>query len=31
MGFEILPGTKGRAPELDLNEYEVGPMQLSGE
>jgi alkyl sulfatase BDS1-like metallo-beta-lactamase superfamily hydrolase len=25
-GFEILPGTKGPAPEADLNDFEVGPI-----
>jgi len=29
--FEIMPGTKGRSPEEDLNPYEVGPVELSGE
>jgi alkyl sulfatase BDS1-like metallo-beta-lactamase superfamily hydrolase len=31
MGFEILPGTKGPAPEEDLNPYEVGPVEFRGE
>jgi alkyl sulfatase BDS1-like metallo-beta-lactamase superfamily hydrolase len=31
MGFEILPGTKGPAPKEDLNDYEVGPVDLHGE
>ncbi len=31
LGFEILPGTKGPAPEEDLNPYEVGPVDLHGE
>ena len=29
--FEILPGTKGPAPEVDLNDFEVGPVRLQGE
>jgi alkyl sulfatase BDS1-like metallo-beta-lactamase superfamily hydrolase len=29
--FEILPGTKGPSAEMDLNEFEVGPVELSGE
>jgi len=31
LGFEIMPGTKGKAPAEDLNPYEVGPVDLSGE
>ena len=31
MGFEIMPGTKGKAPDEDLNSYEVGPMDIHGE
>jgi alkyl sulfatase BDS1-like metallo-beta-lactamase superfamily hydrolase len=31
MGFEILPGTGGSAPKVDLNEFEVGPMHVTGE
>ena len=31
MGFEILPGTKGPAPEEDSNDFEVGPVGASGE
>ena len=31
LGFEILPGTKGSAPEVDLNDFEVGPVTLVGE
>jgi alkyl sulfatase BDS1-like metallo-beta-lactamase superfamily hydrolase len=31
MGFEIMPGTKGPAPDDDLNPYEVGPMDLATE
>ena len=31
LGFEILPGTKGPAPDTDLNDYEVGPIELTGE
>ena len=31
LGFEILPGTKGPAPKEDLNDYEVGPVDLHGE
>jgi len=29
--FEILPGTAGPATPEDLNDYEVGPVELSGE
>ena len=31
LGFEILPGTKGPAPEEDLNDFEVGPVLDTGE
>jgi len=31
LGFEILPGTKGLAPDEDLNEFEVGPINVHGE
>ena len=31
LGFEILPGTKGPSPEMDLNDFEVGPVELGGE
>jgi alkyl sulfatase BDS1-like metallo-beta-lactamase superfamily hydrolase len=31
LGFEIMPGTKGPAPKGDLNDYEVGPVDLHGE
>ena len=31
LGFEILPGTKGPSPEMDLNSFEVGPVEVSGE
>ena len=31
IGFEILPGTKGPATEQDLNDFEVGPFETSGE
>jgi hypothetical protein len=31
LGFEIMPGTAGPAPEDDLNDYEVGPVDLHGE
>jgi len=31
MGFEILPGTKGPIPEENLNDYEVGPVDIHGE
>ncbi len=31
LGFEIMPGTKGQAPKEDLNDYEVGPVDLQGE
>jgi hypothetical protein len=27
LGFEILPGTKMAAPEADLNDLEVGPLE----
>jgi hypothetical protein len=27
IGFEILPGTKMAAPEADLNDFEVGPLE----
>jgi len=30
-GFEILPGTKGPSSKEDLNDFEVGPVELSGE
>ena len=29
--FEILPGTAAKATEEDLNDYEVGPVNVSGE
>ena len=31
VGFEILPGTKGPSAAEELNDYEVGPLQLHGE
>jgi hypothetical protein len=31
IGFEILPGTGGSAPKVDLNDFEVGPVNLEGE
>ena len=31
LGFEILPGTKGPSPDVDMNDFEVGPLDLSGE
>jgi alkyl sulfatase BDS1-like metallo-beta-lactamase superfamily hydrolase len=31
LGFEIMPGTAGPAPEEDLNPYEVGPIDVHGE
>jgi len=31
LGFEIMPGTKGPAPQEDLIDYEVGPVDLHGE
>ena len=31
LGFEILPGTKGKAKGEDLNDFEVGPMTPPGE
>jgi hypothetical protein len=27
LGFEILPGTKGPAQDMDLNDFEVGPSE----
>jgi alkyl sulfatase BDS1-like metallo-beta-lactamase superfamily hydrolase len=29
--FEILPGTAGVPEEMDLNDFEVGPVQIKGE
>ncbi len=31
LGFEILPGTKGPAAEIDLNPFELGPVDPGGE
>ena len=31
LGFEILPGTKGPAPDEDLNDFEAGGMNVHGE
>ena len=31
LGFDILPGTKGRSPEMDLNPFEVGPVDVTAE
>jgi len=31
LGFEILPGTKGLAPDEDLNDFEAGGMNVHGE
>jgi len=31
VGFEILPGTKTPSPEVDLNDFEVGPIPHPGE
>ena len=31
VGFEILPGTKGPSPEIDLNDFEVGPTEVMHE
>jgi alkyl sulfatase BDS1-like metallo-beta-lactamase superfamily hydrolase len=31
LGFEVLPGTKGPSQESDLNDFEVGPVKISGE
>jgi alkyl sulfatase BDS1-like metallo-beta-lactamase superfamily hydrolase len=31
LGFEILPGTKGPAPDSDLNDFEVGPVPVKME
>ena len=30
IGFEILPGTKGPAADTELNDFEVGPLDLDG-
>ncbi len=29
LGFEILPGTKGPSPEMDMNDFEVGQVEIS--
>jgi alkyl sulfatase BDS1-like metallo-beta-lactamase superfamily hydrolase len=29
--FEIMPGTKGPSPRENLNPYEVGPLESTGE
>ena len=29
--FEILPGTKGRSQKADLNDFELGPLELGPE
>ncbi len=31
LGFEIMPGTKGPAPDVDLNPFEVGPIEVPAE
>jgi alkyl sulfatase BDS1-like metallo-beta-lactamase superfamily hydrolase len=31
LGFEILPGTGGTTVDADLNDFEVGPIEVSGE
>ncbi len=31
LGFEILPGTKRPSPDVDLNDFEVGPVEVIGE
>lgn len=31
LGFEILPGTRGSPREEDLNDFEVGPVELKAE
>jgi len=31
VGFEILPGTKGPAPEADINDFEVAPLDIMHE
>jgi len=31
MGFEILPGTKGPSEETELNDFELGPVEISHE
>jgi len=31
LGFEILPGTKGPDTEAELNDFEVGPLDVAGE
>jgi hypothetical protein len=31
MGFEILPGTKEQAADADLNDFEVGTLEIPAE
>jgi len=31
LGFEILPGTKGPAVDVDLNPFEIGSVEIKGE
>ena len=31
LGFEILPGTKGPAPKVESNDFEVGPVAPASE
>ena len=31
IGFEILPGTKGPSEVTELNDFEVGPVEVSHE
>jgi hypothetical protein len=31
IGFEILPGTGGPATEMDINDFEVGPLAVMHE
>ena len=31
IGFEILPGTKGPAPEADINDFEIAPLEITHE
>ena len=31
LGFEIMPGTKGPSPEMDMNDFEVGDVGVTHE
>ena len=31
LGFEVMPGTKGPRPAADLNDFEVGTVEVRGE